>query len=136
MPADPVEERMKALRGHWAAMAEENRARVAEEALLHEEMWAGIEVGDVVELTVEEHVRRGGMLLVDGDGEVIVKQGEVMEIRGEEACVSVIEQWGQAGMDWIETREWVRRERIGSVVKRGLKGVEKGVEGVKYWEVE
>jgi hypothetical protein len=136
MGPDPVEERTKALQGHWARIAEENRVAAERDALLQEEMWVGIEVGDVVELTVEEHVRRGGMLLVDGNGEVIVKQGEVKEIRGCEACVCVIERWGQAGMDWIETREWVRRERIGSVVKRGLKGVEKRREGVKYWEVE
>jgi len=113
--------------------AEEEQRRVEAERLAA--LWAGINVGDVVELSESEHVRRGGMLMMDADGGVHVRQGEIVAIDGERACVKAIEYWGRFGLEWIDATEWVGRGSIGRVVKAGLGVVkeEKG-DGRRYWE--
>jgi hypothetical protein len=99
------------------------------------ELWSGIEVGDVVELSEGEHVKRGGMLMFDEEGCVLLRQAEVLEIEGDRAYVRGIERWGMSGMEWIGVTEWIERGSIGRVVRAGLKGVRRErVEKRRYWE--
>ena len=112
-----MEERTQALQGHWARIAEENRAAAERDALLHQEMWAGISVGDVVTLTVDATVRRGGLMVQTADGDVERKQVKVVEIKGEMARVLTVMGWKQG---YVQVSEWVSREELDEVVKEGL----------------
>ena len=51
----------EAMAPQWAAMQKERQERDAAEAAAFAEMWAGIEVGDVVEVNEAEHVAGGGL---------------------------------------------------------------------------
>lgn len=126
----PVERHQRlceALRPEWERMARDNKRKAEIEAERLRVLWDGIEVGDVVELTEEEHVRRGGLLMVDENGEVQLEQGKVLEIKGDLARVQVVSAWGFMG-------EWIGRERISRVVKEGLKVQKPRRRGDRYWE--
>jgi len=130
MGPDPVEERVKALQGEWIRMAEENRAAAEKTARAHAELWAGIEVGDVVTLTVDATVRRGGLMVQTADGDVERKQVKVVEIKGEMANVLTVMGWKQG---YVQVSEWVSRGELDEVVKEGL-AVVKGRSARQYWD--
>ena len=130
MGPDPVEMRTQALQGHWLRMQEENRAAAERDALLHQEMWAGISVGDVVALTVDATVKRGGLMVQTADGDVERKQGKVVEMKGEMAKVLMVMPWKRS---YVQVGEWVRREEIDEVVTEGL-AVVKESSARQYWD--
>jgi len=105
--------------------AEEERRLAQEE--LERVLWAGVEVGDVMALTVATHVKRGGLLLTDETGVVRVEQVRIEQIEGVRACVRNVEVYG-------ESMEWMQRGELGEVVRPGLVVQKARVERVKYWE--
>ena len=125
-PSDREAAAVRALGEHWARMQEENRVRGEVEAERLRVMWAGIEVGDYVELSLEAHVTRGGLLLADELGDVKVKQVQVVEIIGDRALIKTTQPWGPM-------LEWVGRDELGAVVKPGLV-VQASRPAAKYWE--
>jgi hypothetical protein len=110
----------------WAAQREAKALQVAAEAERLAALWAGIEVGDYVELSLEAHVARGGLLLADELGDVKVRQVQVVEIAGERACIRTTQPWGPM-------LEWVSRSELGAVVLPGLV-VQAKRPAAKYWE--
>lgn len=115
----------EALRPEWERMAAQRRAADEREKERLAELWDGIEVGDFVELTPEEHVQRGGLMLVDEKGEMVVQQVRIVEIKGEMANVSFAQKY--AG------REWIHRQQIRGVVKPGLVGPRRDAAPKIWW---
>jgi hypothetical protein len=127
MGADPAAgKQAELLRVMELCRAAEERRRVEREAL-EAVLWAGIKVGDYMTLTVDAHVKRGGLLLTDEVGMVRVKQVRIEEIKGEQALALRVEPYGRS-------TEWVWRGELGEVVMPGLVPPAVRAERVKYWE--
>ena len=124
-PAPEVVAAQKLAAG-WAAQREAKAAAVAAEAKRLAGLWAGIEVGDYVELSKAAHVARGGLLLADEPGDVKVRQVQVTEISGDRALIRTTQPWGPM-------LEWVGRSDLGAVVLPGLV-VQASRPAAKYWE--
>jgi hypothetical protein len=110
----------------WAAQREAKAASEAAEAKRLAALWAGIEVGDYVELSEAAHVARGGLLLTDELGDVRLKQVQVERIEGDRALIRTTQPWGPM-------LEWVSRSELGAVVLPGLV-VQQRTAVAKYWE--
>lgn len=119
----------EALKPHWEAMRRDESERAERERVEMEELWEGIGVGDVVEVSEEEHVARGGLLLIDErTGDVKVRQVRVLEVSGRKAKVQDFTQY--RGLT-VAVTEWMDRDRIKGVVREGIV---RHVAGRKYWE--
>jgi hypothetical protein len=113
--------------GGWRPAEEAKREA---EALRLAELWAGIAPGDVVELSVDATVRRGGLRIYGADGEVRREQVRVMEIEGEVARCRGLMGW-RGG--YVEVSEWIGRGEIDGVVREGLAVIERR-RARQYWE--
>lgn len=87
------------------------------EAVRLAELWEGINPGDVVELTVDATVRRGGLRIYGSDGELRREQVRVMEIEGDAARCRGVMRWRRG---YVEVMEWIARSEIERVGKEGL----------------
>ena len=124
-PAPEVVAAQKLAAG-WAAQREAKALQVAAEAERLAVLWEGITPGDYVELSLEAHVARGGLLLTDELGDVHLKQVQVERIEGDRALVRTTQPWGPM-------LEWVGRSDLGAVVLPGLV-VQQQTAVAKYWE--
>jgi hypothetical protein len=128
LPPDPaVALQAEVLRVREACRAAEEKRRVEREEL-EAVLWAGVKEGDYVALTQEAHVRRGGLLLADEDGNVRVRQVQVVQIEGNRALVKRVEVYGSS-------TEWVQRDELGEVVQPGLVPPQPKAKGMRYWEL-
>ena len=127
MGSDPaVAKQAEVMRVMEACRKAEEDRRLAQEAL-ETTRWAGIKVGDYMTLTVDAHVKRGGLLLTDEAEVVRVKQVRIVEINGDRALALRVEPYGRS-------TEWMFRDELAEVVTPGLVPPAVRAERVKYWE--
>ena len=132
LPPDPVEARVRAMGPIWAQMAEERKERERVEVERLRELWEGVNVGDVMGLTEGEHLRRGGLLLVDErTGEVKVKRVRLIGIEGEFGVVEDCVRWGVGEVKVVER---VKRERLQVLEEEEVKEEVRGDAPVVYWD--
>ena len=111
----------------WRPADEEKREAEAQRLT---QLWAGISVGDVVELTVDATVGRGGLRIYTAEGEIRRAQVKVIEIEGERALCRGLMGWRRG---YVETSEWIGRGEIDGVVSEGLAVIEES-RARQYWE--
>jgi len=127
MPPDPAEAmQAEVMRVAEVCRAAEEARRVAREEM-EAALWAGIEEGDYVTLTEEAHVRRGGLLLRDEDGNVRLRQGQVVQIEGSKVLVRGVEAYGSS-------MEWLTRDELAEVMQPGLVAPQPRAKRARYWE--
>ena len=129
-PGDRERAAIEALKPGWERMRRDKEREAIEREERLREMWDGIAVGDVVELTEEEGMRRGRLRMLGSDGEVELMQVRVIGIEGEFARVRVPMVGRYGG---IEVEEMVGRGVIRGVVKEGLVVRGRGSASV-YWD--
>lgn len=116
---DPAEVAEQQLAGSWALMQQQQKEAAAEERKRLAQMWAGIGVGDGVQLSRKES---GEILQVrDSEGMQVELDGVVLGIEGEWATVRVMLMTGKGDMPVMSVSATVRGDEL------------KRVEGVHVW---
>ncbi len=129
MPPDPAEVlQAEVMRVAEVCRAAEEARRVAREEM-EALLWEGIEEGDYVTLTEEAHVRRGGLLLADEDGNVRVRQVQVVRVEGNRGLVKRVEVYGSS-------TEWLTRDELAEVMQPGLVAPQPRAKRARYWEAD
>ena len=116
----------KSLDVMWAAIDELRAKRELEEAQRASELWEGISAGDYVQLSEAQHIAKGGLLLTDEHGALLLKQVQIIEIAGDKAFVKNTEFYG-------ESLEWLHRSDLGTKGEPGLV-VQQRMAVARYWE--
>ncbi len=116
----------KSLDVMWAAIDELRAKRELEEAQRASELWEGISAGDYVQLSEAQHIAKGGLLLTDEHGALLLKQVQIIEIVGDKAFVKNTEFYGSS-------LEWLHRSDLGAKGEPGLV-VQQRMAVAKYWE--
>jgi len=107
--------RMEAAAPGWERMRQQQEAAAVKRRDKLEELWAGIEVGDVVRLSSKLTREIYGLSLCNSQGEMIELDGEVKEIDGEWALIWVARAMGKRGRDGSEmigVMQRVHRDKI------------------------
>ena len=107
----------------WRSAEEEQRMVEAERLRVR---WEGIEVGDYVQLSEAQHIAKGGLLLTDEHGALLLKQVQIIEIAGDKALVKNSEFYGSS-------LEWLHRSDLGTKGEPGLV-VQQRMAVARYWE--
>jgi hypothetical protein len=116
----------KSLDAMWAAIDELRAEKELEEAQRASELWEGISAGDYVQLSEAQHIAKGGLLLTDEHGALLLKQVQIIEIAGDQALVKNTEFYG-------ESLEWLHRSDLGAKGEPGLVDIPQSI-AAKYWE--